>query len=248
MPANLAAGWDIVVEFATNSWSVPEAHSTLQECLGDRYVASEWNGPLDAALGAEGDVGTALAAINSWRNKWVPDGPSDLWVPDGPSDQWAPDSLCEVAMTPDGHSEVEEDLLDLVAQLKAQRHITGQPLMLNEMLDPKEEHEIGECLNEVDGHDLEIVAMVQAKVGLGLASSDIEEINSDSDDEPEVVPLSLKEMIEACRMLEENILLVCTDALNFIEAAHRFRGRLQKMSREGAKQTTIDMFFNYKYI
>jgi len=81
-------------------------------------------------------------------------------VPDGPSDQWAPDSLCEAAMTPDGHSEVEEDLLDLVAQLKAQRRITDQPLTLNEMLDPKEEREIGECLNEVDGDDLEIVAMV----------------------------------------------------------------------------------------
>ena len=84
-------------------------------------------------------------------------------------------------------------------------------------------------------------------MGLSLASGDIEEIDSDSDDdEPEVVPPSLKQMIEACRILEENGLLVCTDALNFIEAAHRFRGHLQKMSREGTKQTTIDMFFNYK--
>jgi len=84
-------------------------------------------------------------------------------------------------------------------------------------------------------------------VGLSLASGDIEEIDSDSDDdEPEVVPPSLKQMIEACRILEENGLLVCSDALDFIEAVCRFRGHLQKMSREGAKQTTIDMFFNYK--
>ena len=85
------------------------------------------------------------------------------------------------------------------------------------MLDPKEEREIGECLNVVDGGNLEIVAMVQAKVG--LARGDIEEIDSDSDDDnPEVVPPSLKEMIEACRMLEENSLLVCPDALDFVEA------------------------------
>src|SRR5258706_2578193 len=43
MPASLAAGWDLVVEFARNSWSIPEVHSALQECLGDRYIASKWN-------------------------------------------------------------------------------------------------------------------------------------------------------------------------------------------------------------
>src|SRR5258708_931033 len=64
IPATLAVGWDIVVQFATNSWSIPEAHSALQEHLGDQYIASEWNGPLDCALGAEGDVGAALAALD----------------------------------------------------------------------------------------------------------------------------------------------------------------------------------------
>jgi hypothetical protein len=72
MPATLTAGWDIIVQFATNSWSIPEAYSALQEHLGDQYVASEWNGPLDTALGAEGDVNAALAAINTWHDKWAP--------------------------------------------------------------------------------------------------------------------------------------------------------------------------------
>jgi len=112
---------------------------------------------------------------------------------------------------------------------------------LNELLDPKEEQEVGEYLNVFNGGDLEIIAMVQAK------GDDIEEIDSDSDDDqPEAVPPSLKEMIDACRVLEEGSLLVCTDALDFVEAARRFRGRLQKMSHKGTKQTTIDMFFNTK--
>ena len=51
----------------------------------------------------------------------------------------------------------------------------------------------------------------------------VKEIDSDSDSNgPEVVPASLKEMIEACQMLKENSLLVCTDVLNFIEATHQF--------------------------
>lgn len=202
MPATLAAGWDIVVQFAINSWSIPEAHSALQEHLGDQYVASEWNGPLDCALGAEGDVDAALAALDVWHNQWAPDSPPDL---------------CNVA--PNDQNEVEEQLLDLVSQLKAWRRIAGQPCTLDEMLDPKEEQEIGECLDVIDGGDLGIVAMVQAKVG--LATGNIEVVDSDSNDDnvPEVVPASLKEMIEACQLLKENDLLVCRDAFDFIEAA-----------------------------
>jgi len=49
-----------------------------------------------------------------------------------------------------------------------------------------------------------------------------------------------------CRMLKENCLLFCTDSLDFVEAARRFRGHLPKMRREATKQTNIDMFFNYK--
>jgi len=118
--------FDLVVKFAANSWSIPEVHSALQECLGDQYIASEWNEPLDSALGAEGDVSAALAAVNAWHNKWVPDGPSE--APDSP-----------VATIHDEHNNVEEELLELVAQLKAQRQIIGEPLTLDEMLDPVEE-------------------------------------------------------------------------------------------------------------
>ena len=168
MPANLTAGWDIVVQFATNSWSIPQAHSFLQECLGNQYIASKWNEPLDSASGAEGDTNAALAAVNAWRDKWVPDSASDF---------------CEAATIPDEHNEVEEELLDLVAQLKEQRRITGQPFTLEELLDPIEEREIGQYLNVgVDG-DMEIVSIVQAK-----ARGDIEEIDSDSEDDSPKVP------------------------------------------------------------
>ena len=115
-----------------------------------------------------------------------------------------------------------------------------------ELLDPEEEREIGQSLDVFEGGDLEIVRMVQAKVG--SARGDIIEINSDSDDsEPEAVPSSLKEMIEACRMLEDNTLRFCTeDALDFVQAARQYRAHFQRMSREVPKQTTLDSFFNYK--
>ena len=244
MPTNLAAGWDIVVRFATDMWSIPHVHTLLHERLGDRYIASEWNEPLDVISGAEGDVDAALAAVHAWRNRWAPDSAPDL--PDSASD--LPDSasdLCEMATMaiPDEHQEVEVELLDLVAQLKVRRRINGEPLTLEELLDPSEEREIGQCLDVAHGGDMEIVSMVRAK-----ARGEIEEIvDSDSDeDDPKVVPPSLKEMIAACRMLEENVLLVCNGALDTVEAVRQFRGHLQKLSREGEKQTTLDMFLTHK--
>jgi len=65
-----------------------------------------------------------FATLNTLHNKWAPGSPSNL---------------CEVTTIPNEHSEVEEELLDLVAQLKEQRCITGQPFTLNELLGLKEE-------------------------------------------------------------------------------------------------------------
>ena len=63
--------------------------------------------------------------------------------------------------------------------------------------------------------------MHAALTGSRAKRGDIKEIDSDSDDDhPEAVPPSLKEMIDARWVLEEGSLLVCTDALDFVEAAH----------------------------
>ena len=209
MPSNLTAGWDIIVQYATEPWSLPEVHSMLQEHLGDRYVASEWNELLDSVLRAEHDAGAALAALDALCNKWAqgPDTPSNL----------------SKAALPDEQSKIEQDLLKLVNQLKEQRCITGQPPTLDELLDPIEEWEIKQNLDIIELEDLEIVQLVQQEAGL-LARGDIEEIESDSSgDDPEVMLPSLKEMIKGCRMFEDKSLLVCAEgAFEMMQAAHRY--------------------------
>ena len=159
---------------------------------------------------------------------------------------WVPSNSCKVATIP-RDSKVEEELLELVAELKARGRITGEPPTLEELVDPIEERGVGEWLYSLEGRDLdlEIVRMVQEE--MGLARGDIEEIDSDSDsdsDDPEVVPPSIKEMLEACRMLEEYSMVVCTEgSLELVQAARRYRGHLLRMRREGEKQTTLDKFF-----
>ena len=235
MPANLAAGWDIVVQYASNPWSLPEVHSFLQERLGAQYIPSEWTEPLDTVLRAENDVEAALAALAVLRKKWAagPDSPSDL---------------CESAI-PDECSKIEADLLALVDQLKARRQITGQPLTLEELVDLEEEWEIGQSLDAVELDDLEIVQMVQ--MGADLVRGEIEEIETDSsgDGDPEEVLPSLREMIDTCRMFEEKSHLVCEEgAFEFVQAARQYWANLQKMHKEQEKQTTLDMFFNVQLI
>ena len=83
-------------------------------------------------------------------------------------------------------------------------------------------------------------AMLVAKIS--LKQGDIEEI--DSDDEPEVVPPPLKEVIKMCHILEEYSMTVCTEgAFKFVKALREYQGHLQAKSREREKQTTLDTFF-----
>ena len=54
----------------------------------------------------------------------------------------------------------------------------------------------------------------------------------------------LKEVIKMCRILEEYSMVVCTEgAFKFVKALREYQGHLQKMSREGEKQITLDTFF-----
>jgi uncharacterized protein (DUF2249 family) len=186
-------------------------------------MASEWDESLDSVLTVEDDIGAALAALDALRNKWAPNGPSEL---------------CK--MTTNEHQKVEEELLYLVAQLKQRRRIIGEPLALDDLLDPVEEREIGGIPYGFGGGDAEIVRVVQLE--MGLARGDIMEIDSDHD--PEVVPPSLKEMIDMCRNMEEYSMVVYEKgALDFVMAARRYRSHLQRMNNKGAKQTTLDTFF-----
>jgi len=102
--------------------------------------------------------------------------------------------------------------MDVVNQLKVQRRITGQPLTLDKLVDPLAEQEIGQGLDLIKLGDLEIVQMVQVEAD--LARGDIEEIDSEpSDDGPDKVPPSLKEMFE------EKSMLVCAEgAFEIVQA------------------------------
>jgi len=179
---------------------------------------------LDSVLRAEDDTDAALAALDALCNQSAPYGPSEL---------------CEVATITNEHHKVKEELLELVSQLKEWRRIFGQPCTLDELLDLEEECKIGEKPYGFGGGDAEIVGVVQQEVV--LAKGDIVEI--DLDDEPEVVPPSLQEMIDMCQNMREYSMVVCEEGvLDVVMAVCQYQGHLQRQSNKGAKQMTLDDF------
>ncbi|KAI6113202.1 hypothetical protein EDD16DRAFT_1602482, partial [Pisolithus croceorrhizus] len=65
---------------------------------------------------------------------------------------------------------LEEALMESIQILKLQKRILGPLPTLDEILDPKEEQEIGEFQYQFEGGDAEIVAVVQCE----LAHSDVQ--------------------------------------------------------------------------
>ena len=206
--------------------------STL--CLCDQYVANEWNESLDSVLGAEDGSDAALAALGALCNKWAVDTRPEL---------------CEVATFSDEQKEVEEELLDLVAQLKVRRCIIGEPCTLEELLDPEEEREFGKNTYACEGGDVEIVRMVQREMALARGEIEDSEDSGSDDQDPEVTPPSLKEMMKMCQIIEEYSMVVCTDGvLEVVQSLRQYQGHLQRMATEQVQQTAHNTFFNLKVI
>ena len=167
-------------------------------CLCDQYVANEWDESLDSVLGAEDGSDAALAALGALCNKWAIDSHPEL---------------CEVATFSDEQKEAEEELLDLVAQLKVQRCIIGEPCTLEELLDLEEEQEIGENPYACEDGDVEIVRMVQREMALARGKIEESKDSGSDDQDPEVTPPSLKEMTEMCQIIKQYSMVVCTDGV-----------------------------------
>lgn len=86
--------------------------------------------------------------------------------------------------------EAEAALLELVTNLKARKRICGNPLGLDELLDPFEERDIGK--DQLPGTDIEIVAKILA----GPADPiEIEIIQSDEEESSQPPAITTTEMI-----------------------------------------------------
>jgi hypothetical protein len=217
-----ADGWDVLMEWVSESWTLPEVEARLKNRLGDRYRNADWNKAFDAVLSAENDVFQATENLRALRQSF-----QAIAEPNPPKTSLSAMPI-DVTVPPNEQQiKAVEDLARIIADLKDRRQIRGEPRDVDELIDPVQEREIGGLHDDFTGTDVEIVEKIQRE--------HIEVIDEE-DDEVEAVEDALpttskQEMIELCRTLEKaSIFHDVQGGLEVSEVLRRYRGWKQAAS------------------
>ncbi|KIN96796.1 hypothetical protein M404DRAFT_162309, partial [Pisolithus tinctorius Marx 270] len=206
--------WSIMCQFAQDpDMTLLAAEKCLQELLKDQFVYEHWQPALNAVMEAEGDVMQAAEAVQRLASATLHCTGLTIKIP--------------AKKCPPQLITLEAALADSVLILKSHDKIIGPPPTVNEILNPKEEREVGKPQYAFEGGDAEIVAVVENE--LAIKWGEIVEIESDDDEDQQMPPIpSYTDLISMCQTLETACMVV-SDANSTLELAQllcKFRGTL----------------------
>ncbi|KAI6016551.1 hypothetical protein EDC04DRAFT_2903145 [Pisolithus marmoratus] len=123
---------------------------------------------------------------------------------------------------------LEDKVTSFVNELKSQNCIFGEPLGLDDFLEPTEEAEIGDPL-DFEGGDEEIVAQVHQEIA--ESNGDVIDVNSDDDEHVPEQDILCTETLKLCEQLKQACLQF-TDmdswaTLDLLGHLRMFHGHLQ---------------------
>jgi hypothetical protein len=218
--------------------SLPEAETCLEQHLTDHYADTDWRPALKAVMDAEGDIATALKAVDTLAATASQRTGLKIWIPAHPK-------------IPTQVTTLEIELMDSVGGLKSHNRIFGELLTIEEILDPVEEREVGDdCDYEFPGGDNEIVEEVRRQ--MAIERGDIMEVDSDSEDGDEAENMmpeyTFMQVFTLCQQLEDACLQFGELEVSFdlSKRLQAFRACVRREEIHGAKQTTIDSYFSGK--
>jgi hypothetical protein len=182
----LSTGWEILSSFALSDMTLPKAEEALDKLYGHDRAHVIFSPALKMVMDAEGDCQPALTALENFC-ACLEAGATPLPVNLGPVQ----------------NERLEAELMEFILELRSWNRIHSNPLKIQELLDPHEEHEIGKDDHIYKGGDAEIIAKVQAK--FNKKDPVVEELDDDSDSNdrenfPELLTDDLKAM---CAALEK---------------------------------------------
>ena len=199
--------------------TLPDAETALKTLWGDGYVAKKWWPALKAVMDAENDITAALSTIENIQQATCTE-----------------DMSCVDTQTPQA-KQTEQELMVSVEELKRRGHIHGDLFMLEELVDPLDEKEIGKDL--LICTDEEIVEQINNKKE-GLCGAALEN-ESDSDVEAKRTHLECQAAIRMCQELEDHCLDVGGE--HTLELSHnlrRFRAQLRREEMQSTNQKTLE--------
>ena len=157
----------IIQSFAETDATLSEIENMLRDHLGQHYDFNDWKPAFDAVFRL-----WSLAAINKLKVDAL-----QLQCPDTPVNLHPPPL--------NDFRAAEEGLMQAVDTLKTRKRIIGTAPTLKDLLNPIQEHKIGESPYHFDGGDEDIIAMALAP------APEIVEVKDDSSGESEDEGLAL---------------------------------------------------------
>jgi hypothetical protein len=118
--------------------------------------------------------------------------------------------------------------------------------MLEDLVDPIEEHEIGDLPYRFEGGDLEIVAEVWHEMAVARGEIiKLDDSDNDSDDDNNDKYLPRREVINLCALLEKACINYgdLSSSLELPHHLHRYRVQLQCNDLLNCTQSSLDSYF-----
>jgi hypothetical protein len=226
--------WDILHQFASTDITLPQAELALNNHLGDWYKDVDWHLALDAVMVAEGDVRKAQKAIQRLSTAC---GRPKITIKLPPMAGARPPQLVAT----------ENNLVDSVKVLQSQNCIFGQPLTVDELVNPVQEQEI---LNKspyaFSGGDVKIVKQVTHEQQ--VEQGDVVKVDRDDNDGGDDPTGSLSQhkainLITKLEPLAINHGNNASNSLKLVNLLWQFCAHLHHEDALNSKQTTLDTFF-----
>jgi hypothetical protein len=223
-------------QFASTDMTLPQAELALSNHLGDRYKDADWHPALNAVMDAEGDVQRAQKAIQRLSAAC---GRPKITI-----------KLPAIAgARPSQLVAAEDNLVGSVKVLQSRNRIFGQPLSVDELIDPVQEQGIpGESPYAFPKGDIEIINQVTREQQ--VERGDVVEVDSDDDNSDGNDPtgsLSRRDAINLAANLEPLVIKHgnnASDSLKLTNLLQQFRAHLHHKDASHSKQTTLDTFFH----
>jgi len=212
--------------------SLPDAEVRVKEILGTDYIDTDWRPAFKAVMDAEGDSDIAMSAVEQLAQAASRRTGLKIRIPARQP------PLAQLAA-------LEDEITVSIQDSRTRNRIFGQPLSLDEFLEPVEEWEVGDSL-EFEGGDKAIMAAVKRE--MAEKAGEVIEVETDEDEGPEPeVTISHAETLALCQQLEEACLQFgnadSTLPLEFVKHIRLFRAYLRHEELLHGTQTTLDMYF-----
>ncbi|KIJ26725.1 hypothetical protein M422DRAFT_272186 [Sphaerobolus stellatus SS14] len=200
--------WEIMMRFATTDMRLPEAEAELQGYLHGRYKETDWADAFQAVMAAENDSIEAVKGLEELTMK-IFKKPLSQGLQDG-----ANKGSHQLAVAKPAHppqlQEIEKEHESCVKELKRRNKIVGQPLTLQDLLNPLEEQDIGQSQYTFEGGDDEIIAQMQHDMAVQRGEVEVMEV-VDSEDEEDIPKMTLSEVLKLIESVEQQTILHAPD-------------------------------------